>query len=82
MNPEVSRRAALLTAVSGALAVSALHTGTAQAAAPLPEAPAGKPFVTDPRQAGALYDSGAARTAHAEPLNAAVGCAAEHGGRN
>ncbi|MFI0829325.1 hypothetical protein ACH4Q7_33450 [Streptomyces roseolus] len=62
-------------------AVSVPHIGTAQAAL-LTEAPAGKPFVADPRQAGALYDSGAARTAHAEPLNAAVGCAAEHGGRN
>ncbi|MGW0117837.1 hypothetical protein [Streptomyces sp. NPDC003327] len=81
MTPEVSRRTALLTAVGGALALSALPSGAAQAA-PLPAATRGKPFVTNPRETGALYDAGAARTAHAEPLNAAVGCATGRGGRS
>ncbi|MFE5512328.1 hypothetical protein ACFQ9J_17280 [Streptomyces sp. NPDC056529] len=77
MSLEISRRTALLTAVGGALAMSALHSGAAQAATPR-----ARPFVTTPRESGALYDSAAVRTAHAEPLNAAVGCAAEHGGKS
>ncbi|MFB7029975.1 MULTISPECIES: hypothetical protein [unclassified Streptomyces] len=81
MPPEISRRTALLTAVGGALAMSALHSGAAQAV-PLPATPRARPFVTTPRESGALYDSAAVRTAHAEPLNAAVGCAAEHGGKS
>ncbi|MFE1440205.1 hypothetical protein [Streptomyces sp. NPDC058739] len=81
MTPEVSRRTALLTAVGGALAMSARHSGAAQAA-PLPTAPPGKPFVTNPRETGAFYDSATVRNAHAEPLNAAVDCAAGRGGRS
>ncbi|MFK3735860.1 hypothetical protein ACI2LJ_36955 [Streptomyces sp. NPDC088090] len=81
MTPEVSRRAALLTAVGGAVALSALPTGAAQAA-PRPAAAGEKPFVTNARETGALYASDAARTAHAEPLNATVGCATGRGGRS
>ncbi|WP_030220000.1 hypothetical protein [Streptomyces bikiniensis] len=81
MTLEVSRRAALLTAVGGALALSALSSGAAQAA-PAPTATRGRPFVTNPRETGALYDAGTARTTHAEPLNAAVGCATGRGGRS
>ncbi|MDQ0989481.1 hypothetical protein [Streptomyces sp. V3I7] len=77
-----SRRATLLAAAGGALALPVICSGSAHAATPAP--PLGTrelPIVTHPRDAGAVYAPDAARHAHAEPLNAAVGCALGRGGR-
>ncbi|KOG10379.1 MULTISPECIES: hypothetical protein [Streptomyces] len=74
-----SRRAALLAAVGSALALPAIGAGTARASGPSPKSDK-NPFVTHPRQSGAIYSSAAARNAHAEPLNAAVECAVGRGG--
>ncbi|MFG3042559.1 hypothetical protein ACGFYZ_37255 [Streptomyces sp. NPDC048330] len=76
-----SRRAALLAAVGSALALPVVRTGTARAAG-IPAKSDNNSFVTHPRQSGAVYDSAAARNAHAEPLNAAVECAVGRGGRS
>ncbi|MFJ5834160.1 hypothetical protein [Streptomyces sp. NPDC093089] len=76
-----SRRAALLAAVGSALALPAIGAGAAQASVP-PTKSDKNSFATHPRQSTAVYSSAAARGAHAEPLNAAVGCAMDRGGRS
>ncbi|MFE6709814.1 hypothetical protein [Streptomyces sp. NPDC057695] len=82
MTQDLSRRVALRAAVGTALVLPVVHAGTAQAAAPLPPSPkdGGQGPVTNPRDPGAVYGPDAARSAHAEPLNAAVGCAVARGG--
>lgn len=77
-----SRRAALLAAASGALALPVICAGPVRAATPLPAGSRELPIVTHPRHAAAVYGPEAARNAHAEPLNATVGCALGRGGRS
>ncbi|HET9382422.1 MAG TPA: hypothetical protein VFP69_16540 [Streptomyces sp.] len=76
-----SRRAALLAAAGSALALPVICSGTAAAAAAVPAPPRELPLVTHPRHPAARYAPDAARSAHAEPLNATVGCAVSRGGR-
>lgn len=77
-----SRRTTLLAAAGGALALPVICSGPAQAATPVPPGSRELPLVTHPRHPGAVYGPDAARTAHAEPLNATVGCALGRGGHN
>ncbi|GAA3502773.1 hypothetical protein GCM10019016_098820 [Streptomyces prasinosporus] len=77
-----SRRATLLAAAAGALALPAICSGPARAVAPLPPGSRELPLVTHPRHPGAVHGPEAARNAHAEPLNAAVNCALGRGGRS
>lgn len=78
-----SRRVTLRAAVGSALALPVIHSGTTAHASAVPLPPGSQePPVTNPRESGAVYGSDAARGAHAEPLNAAVGCALGRGGRS
>lgn len=77
-----SRRAALLAAAGGALALPVICSGSARAATLLPAESRELPIVTHPRHAGAVYGPDAARNAHAEPLNATVSCALDREGRS
>jgi hypothetical protein len=77
-----SRRAALLAAAGSALALPVICSGPARAATPLPSGGSELPLVTYPRHPGAVYGPDAARSAHAEPLNATVGCALGQRGRS
>ncbi|MFE6365768.1 hypothetical protein ACFVP3_38030 [Streptomyces sp. NPDC057806] len=77
-----SRRTTLLAAAAGALALPAICYGPAHAGTPLPPGRRELPIVTHPRHAGAVYGPEAARATHAEPLNAAVNCALDKGGRS
>lgn len=76
-----SRRATLLAAAAGALALPAICSGPARAATPLPPGSRELPLVTHSRHPGAVHGPEAARSAHAEPLNATVDCALGRGGR-
>ncbi|MFE5300341.1 hypothetical protein [Streptomyces sp. NPDC056632] len=71
----MSRRATLMAAVGSALALSPLRSPAAHAAAPLSPGLPRRPYVTNPREAGAVYDAPTATRRYAEPLNAAVDCA-------
>ncbi|MFD3572222.1 hypothetical protein [Streptomyces sp. NPDC058667] len=82
MTRKTTRRAVLLAAAGSALVLPAVQSGTAHASLPLPPRRPGHAFVTNPREPDAVYGSDAARNAHAEPLNAAVGCAVHRGGRS
>ncbi|MEU6578236.1 hypothetical protein [Streptomyces sp. NPDC046805] len=77
-----SRRAALLAAAGGALALPVICSGPARAATPVPSGSRELPLVTHPRDPGAVYGPDAARELHAEPLNATVGCALGRGERS
>ncbi|MER6677637.1 hypothetical protein [Streptomyces sp. NPDC000983] len=77
-----SRRATLLAAAAGALALPAICTGPAQAGTPLPPGHRELPVVTHARHPGAVRGPEAARGTHAEPLNATVNCALQREGRS
>lgn len=77
-----SRRAVLVAATGGALALPVICSGPVHAADRLPAGNHELPVVTHPRHPDAVYGSDAARDSHAEPLNAAVGCALGRGGRS
>ncbi|MEU7697936.1 hypothetical protein ACF064_06965 [Streptomyces sp. NPDC015492] len=79
MTQDLSRRVALRAAVGSALVLPVVQAGAAQASSPLPPTERGQAPVTHPRDPGAVYGPEAARTAHAEPLNAAVECATARG---
>lgn len=81
MSRSISRRVVLLATAGGTLALPVVHSGTAYAASPLPPGSGAPSIVTNPRDPGAVYGSDAARNARPEPLNAAVGCAVDRGGR-
>ena len=82
MKRRMSRRTTLLAAVGSALALSPLRSTPAHAAAPLGPGIPRRPYVTSPREAGAVYDARTATRRSAEPLNAAVDCAKGTGGRS
>ncbi|KOV72921.1 hypothetical protein ADL00_05415 [Streptomyces sp. AS58] len=71
-----------MAAAAGALALPVICSGPARAATALPSDRRELPIVTHPRHPGAVYGPAAARSAHAEPLNATVGCALGRGGRS
>ncbi|MPY55245.1 hypothetical protein FPZ41_44575 [Streptomyces sp. K1PN6] len=71
-----------MAAAAGALALPAICSGPARAATPLPSGSRELPIVTHSRHPGAVHGPEAARSAHAEPLNAAVNCALGRGGRS
>lgn len=77
-----SRRTTLLAAAAGAVALPAICSGSARADTPLPPGRRELPIVTHSRHPGAVYGPEASRGAHAEPLNAAVDCALDRGGRS
>jgi hypothetical protein len=77
-----SRRATLLAAAAGALALPAICSGPARATIPLPPGRRELPIVTHSRHPGAVHGPEAARGGHAEPLNAAVNCALSRGGKD
>lgn len=77
-----SRRTTLLAAAAGAFALPAICSGPARAGTPLPPGRRELPIVTHSRHPGAVHGPEAARGAHAEPLNAAVNCALDRGGRS
>ena len=77
-----SRRTTLLAAAAGALALPAICSGSARATTPFPPGRRELPIVTHSRHPGAVHGPEAARSAHAEPLNAAVNCALSRGGQS
>ncbi|MFD0317749.1 hypothetical protein [Streptomyces flavalbus] len=78
-----SRRAALLAATGCALVLPVVHPATATAQTdPAPAPPRVPRPATHSRHPAAQYAPEAARSAHAEPLNATVGCAVGQGERD